>query len=139
MTAPAVKRVMASGVFDVIHPGHLDYLHRAKAHGDQLVVVVASDGHIRHTKRTPHHSQTDRAQLVRSLALVDDVIIGADPFDLVATVRAANPDVIALGYDQPFQAEQLASELQAADITVTVVRIPHYPNAESTHQLLGKL
>jgi FAD synthetase len=129
------KRILASGVFDVVHPGHLRYLTEAKALGDHLVVIVTSDGHATSSKQAPHHDQQARADLVAALEPVDEVIIGQDPYDLVATTQAADPDVIALGHDQPFDPPVLAAELKAAGISVEVMRIGKFgPN---TTELFG--
>jgi FAD synthetase len=128
-------RVLASGVFDILHPGHLRYLSAAKEHGDELVVIITSDGHATTSKRRPRHSEVDRAALVASLAPVDQVIVGHDPYDLVATTREAAPDIIALGHDQPFDPATLQTELAAAGLAVEVVRIEKFgPN---TTELFG--
>lgn len=129
MNRTASKRVLASGVFDIIHPGHLAYLTEARALGDRLVVIVTSDGHATASKHQPRHSETERARLVEALEPVDEVMIGRDPYDLIATTKAANPDVIALGHDQPFDPPVLATELKSAGINVEVVRIGKFgPN-----------
>lgn len=123
-----MKRVLASGVFDILHPGHLYYLSEAKSLGDHLTVVVASDTHAAASKRRPLHSAEQRAALVEALQLVNAVQIGADPYDLVATTRRANPDIIALGHDQSFDEARLAKELADHDLLVSVVRLGHYPH-----------
>lgn len=129
------QRVLASGVFDILHPGHLHYLEGAKRHGDHLIVVVTSDGHAEQTKRKPMHAEQDRARMVEALEVVDEVLIGKYPFDLLGTTRQARPDVIALGHDQPFEPESLARELSEAGIKVRVVRISRSENATSTSAL----
>lgn len=121
------KRVLASGVFDVIHPGHLHYLNESKALGDRLVVVITSDAHAAASKRHPHHSAAVRLKVVQALAPVDEALVGSNPYDLVATARAANPDIITLGYDQDFHGQTLQAELAAAGIRVDVKRISKYP------------
>ena len=104
-------RVMASGVFDLIHPGHISYLNQAKAFGDHLTVVIASDSTVRRNKHEPVTPAEMRALIVGSLKPVDEAIIGGDGdiFDTVAKVR---PDVIVLGYDQRFDEKELEASLQ---------------------------
>ena len=64
--------VLAGGVFDIIHPGHIHTLNAAKLLGDVLVVVVATDNTaVKMKKRTPIHSQEQRQELVNSLEVVD--------------------------------------------------------------------
>jgi FAD synthetase len=133
-----MKRVMASGVFDLVHPGHLFYLRKAKRLGDHLIVVITSDGHAAASKRQPHHSQYERAELVASLEPVDEVLIGADPYDLLATVGQANPQVIALGHDQSFDPEELRQTLARAGLAVDVVRLPEQAGGKRTTALLAE-
>jgi len=93
--------VLTGGVFDVLHAGHLYTLKRAKRYGDYLVVVIASDEHIRKKGREPIHSQKYRAQMVAALKPVDKVVLGGD--DPEKIVKKIKPDVIVYGYDQkPF-------------------------------------
>ena len=134
------RRVLASGVFDIIHPGHLHYLRHARALGDWLTVVVTSDAHATASKRSPVHSQAERSELVAALRGVDEVLVGAEPYDLVATTRRANPDVIALGYDQDFDEAELERTLADAGIDVQVARVPPYPRPlAQTRTLLSEL
>ncbi len=75
----SLKIVLAGGVFDIIHPGHINTLNAAKKLGDALVVVVATDKTaIKMKKRKPLHSAQLRQELVSSLSIVDLCIIGDD-------------------------------------------------------------
>ena len=118
--------VVASGVFDVLHPGHIHYLREARAAGDRLIVIVTSDGHARRTKRPPIHTETERAALVAAVSGVDGVVIGADPYDLRTMLDRTQPQVIALGYDQHFDEVALATECAAFGHVVEVIRIPKH-------------
>lgn len=107
-----MKRVMAVGVFDLLHAGHLHYLEQAKALGDHLTVVVAHDDTVRKRKHEPVTGQDLRRRMVEGLKPVDDSIIGNPPnvpiFDILPIV---NPDIIALGYDQIHAVEKITSQL----------------------------
>lgn len=138
MNNNSTKRVLASGVFDVVHPGHLHYLTKAADLGDHLSVVVTSDGHAEQTKRPPRHAAAERTALVSALELVDDAFVGADPYDLTATIEQAKPDIIALGYDQPFDEAGLIKELAGLGFTVKVIRIDRLESAGTTRELLGE-
>ncbi len=138
--AEAPRRVVASGVFDIIHPGHLHYLSRARALGDWLCVIVTSDEQATRSKREPVHSQRVRAELVAALRLVDEVVLGPEPYDLLGTTRRAAPDVIALGYDQEFDEDELEATLAEAGIEVTVARVDADPRRHrQTSTLLREL
>lgn len=125
-------RILASGVFDILHPGHVFYLETAKKLGDYLVVVVTSDGHATRTKRQPLHSAEERAALVSALKVVDEVTIGADPYDLATTTRQARPDIVALGHDQKFDEWELAKALATHGFRIEVVRLPQHPTCRDT-------
>ena len=106
-----MTRVMASGVFDLIHPGHISYLNQAKALGDHLTVVVACDATVRKKKHEPVTPEDMRAMIVGNLKPVDEAIVGTDG-DIFDTVRKVNPDIIVLGYDQNFDEAALTKELE---------------------------
>lgn len=113
---------MASGVFDIIHPGHISYLEQAKSYGDELVVVIANDDTVRAGKHEPITPEAMRARIVGALKPVDRTIVGGrgDMFD---TVRYVRPDVIVLGYDQSFDPEDLERKLADAGLSgIRVVR-----------------
>ena len=94
-------RVMAVGVFDLLHAGHLHYLEQAKALGDHLTVVIAHDETVRMRKHEPVTSQDLRCRMVAGLKAVDHAMVGNPPsvpmYDILPLVQ---PDIIALGYDQ---------------------------------------
>ena len=102
-----MTRVMASGVFDIIHPGHISYLSQAKSYGDELVVVVASDDTVRREKHEPITPDYMRAKIVEALKPVDRAIVGYSTGSIFDVVREIGPDVIVLGFDQHFDEEKL--------------------------------
>ena len=97
----SMVRVMAVGVFDLLHAGHLHYVEQAKSLGDELIVVVAHDDTVRKQKHEPVTNQELRRRMVEGLKPVDKAIVGNPPnipiFDILDSVK---PDVIASGYDQ---------------------------------------
>ena len=108
----SMVRVMASGVFDLIHPGHISYLQQARSFGDELVVVVACDDTVRKNKHEPITPDYMRAKIVGSLKPVDVAIVGKNNGDIFDTVREVKPDVIVLGFDQHFDVEKLRESLE---------------------------
>jgi FAD synthetase len=128
-----MKTVLATGVFDLLHPGHLHYLEQARNLGDRLVVVIAADITAKKMKRHPVMPAADRAQMVGALRIVDEVYIG-DEHDRLAIVHKIKPDIIALGYDQRDDPHQLMQELATHGIQAHVVRLQKaggYPRATS--------
>jgi FAD synthetase len=106
-------RVMAVGVFDLLHAGHLHYVEQAKSLGDELIVVVAHDDTVRKQKHEPVTNQELRRRMVEGLKPVDKAIVGNPPsepiFDILNIVK---PDIIALGYDQKHSRDSIKSGLE---------------------------
>ncbi|MBO0911540.1 MAG: adenylyltransferase/cytidyltransferase family protein [Acidobacteria bacterium] len=94
------KITLANGCFDLLHVGHIRYLHAAKALGGRLVVAVNSDQSVRNLKgpRRPLMPADERAEILAALSDVDAVVIFAEP-DVRALVRAIRPEVHAKGTD----------------------------------------
>ena len=111
-------RVMASGVFDIIHTGHISYLEQAKSAGDELIVVVACDNTVRKRKHEPITPETMRCRIVSALKPVDIAIVGKDTGDLFSTVK----EIIMLGYDQSFDEKELESQLREKGFNTRVMR-----------------
>jgi cytidyltransferase-like protein len=93
-----IRVVLAGGVFDILHIGHIVTLAEAKKHGDVLVVAIARDDHIRKKGREPVHGLEYRKMMVEALKPVDLAIGGFDNPERM--VELVGPDVIVYGYDQ---------------------------------------
>ncbi len=124
--------IMASGVFDLLHPGHIYYLEESKKLGDKLVVVVANDTVVKKAGKQPIFEAASRRHLVQSLACVDQVIVPeeTEARRYYRTVLQINPDIITLGYDQEFDERALAEELARYGWKGRIVRISQYPSEE---------
>jgi len=119
----SLKIVLAGGVFDIIHPGHIHTLNAAKELGDVLVVVVATDKTaIKMKKRKPLHDQKLRKQLVNSLSVVDLCVIGNED-DIFKTVEFVKPEIIALGYDQVHQEKFITDGCKRINLDAKVARL----------------
>jgi cytidyltransferase-like protein len=117
------KIVLAGGVFDIIHPGHIHTLNDAKKLGDFLIVVVATDKtSVKMKKRKPLHNAQLRQELVSSLSMVDLCIIGDDE-NIFKTVELVKPQIIALGYDQIHQEKFITDGCKKINLDVTVARL----------------
>lgn len=115
--------VLAGGVFDIIHPGHIHTLNAAKALGDVLVVVVATaNTAVKLKKRKPLHTEEQRQELISSLSMVDLCIIGHEG-DIFKTVEKVRPDIIALGYDQVHQEKFIVDGCKNLNLEVRVARL----------------
>ena len=119
----AKKIVLAGGVFDIIHPGHIHTLNAAKALGDVLVVAIATDKTAQKMKkRQPLHNQKLRHELVSCLSMVDSAVIGHEE-DIFETVKEVKPDIIVLGYDQVHQEKFINDGCKRINLDVKIVRL----------------
>ena len=117
---------MATGVFDLLHPGHVAFLREAKKLGDELVVVVARDSTAKRFKHAPITPQSNRLEMVGALKPVDRAVLGneGDIFEILDEIR---PDVIALGYDQAHNEDRVLEECRRRGLARTrVVRLPRF-------------
>tara|TARA_B100000029_G_scaffold371523_1_gene365472 strand:- start:148 stop:606 length:459 start_codon:yes stop_codon:yes gene_type:complete len=131
------KVVLAGGVFDIIHPGHIHTLNDARKLGDVLVVVIATDKTaIKMKKREPLHSAELRRELVSSLSMVDLCIIGNEE-DIFKTVDLVKPQIIALGYDQTHQEKFITEGCKKINLDVTVARLES-PRPETSSSKIQK-
>jgi len=133
----SLRVVLAGGVFDIIHPGHIYTLNAAKALGDVLVVVVATDNTaVKMKKRRPLHNKEQRQELVNSLAMVDLCLIGQED-DIFKTVSLVKPQIIALGYDQVHQEKFIVDGCKKIELDAKVARLQS-PIPESSSSKIEK-
>ena len=115
--------VLAGGVFDIIHPGHILTLNTAKTYGDLLIVVVATDKIAKKMKKkSPLHSQSQRQNLVNSLVMVDACLAGNEN-DIFKTVDFVSPQTIVLGYDQLHQEQFIIDGCKNINLDCNVIRL----------------
>jgi len=128
------KIVLAGGVFDIIHPGHIHTLNAAKALGGVLVVAIATDKTAeKMKKRSPLHNQELRRELVSCLSMVDKAIVGHED-DIFQTVKEVKPNIIVLGYDQVHQEKFISDGCKRINLNVEIVRlespVPHLSSSQ---------
>jgi FAD synthetase len=118
-------RVMAVGVFDLLHAGHLHYLEQAKALGNHLTVVVAHDDTVRIRKHEPVTNHDLRKRMVEGLKPVDEAIVGNSPdVSIFEILPVVNPEIIALGYDQEHAEDSIRNKLKQLGFDdIEVVRV----------------
>lgn len=116
-------RVLATGTFDILHPGHILYLQKAKELGDELYVIVSRDSMVHH-KPKPIIPEDQRLKIIQALKIVDNARLGSER-DIYEPLYSIKPDIIALGFDQHFDEQNLKEQLQRRHIDAEVVRIAH--------------
>jgi len=134
-------KVMATGTFDILHMGHIFYLKEAKKLGDKLAVVVATDSTVRKLKHEPINSEEIRLNIIKELRVVDEAYIGYedDKYDIVKEIK---PDIIALGFDQVHDENEIKTQLKNRKINVKVVRLNEFKGGsdlEGTRRIISKI
>jgi FAD synthetase len=126
--------VLASGVFDLLHLGHVKFLEEAKKAGgsnSELIVIIARDSTVRNRKGTkPIMPENQRCALVASLKVVDEAILGYENFEIGKVVEKINPDVIAFGYDQESMEKTVRSYVKKHGLKIRVIRIGKFSSDE---------
>lgn len=134
-------KVMATGTFDLLHPGHIYYLKEAKKLGDTLAVVVATDATVRKLKHEPINPEEIRVNLIKELKIVDEVYLGHEE-DIYEIVEEIKPDIIALGFDQIHDENRIKSDLKKRKIDAKIVRLSEFKGGsdlEGTRRIIGKI
>ena len=119
-----MKRVVATGTFDILHPGHLFYLEHSKKLGDELTVIVARDSNVKH-KPKPIIPEEQRRRIVAALRCVDHAILG-DTADMFRPIQEIRPDIITIGFNQHFNEVTLQEQLAARGLSAKIIRIGRY-------------
>jgi FAD synthetase len=124
----SARRIVATGTFDILHPGHVYYLEESKKLGDELFVIVARDANVKH-KPHPIIPEEQRLKMVAALKPVDHAMLG-DRTDMFRPIREIRPDIITIGFNQRFSEEDLARQLAEKELPARVVRIGKYAEGD---------
>ena len=118
-----MKKVLAFGTFDHLHPGHEYFLTEAKKLGDHLTVIVARDATVTQVKgRLPRQTETERLAAIQNLSYVNKARLG-NQGDKFQVITEEAPDIIALGYDQSAFVDELNSKFKQ---TIPIVRLDSF-------------
>lgn len=127
----AGRLVFTNGVFDLLHPGHIDVLLGARRLGDALVVGVNSDASVRRLKgpERPVRSEAERSYVLAALGMVDAVVVFEQdtPLELITTLH---PDVLVKGGDYSIETVVGAREVLSRGGRVEIV--PLTPGQSTT-------
>jgi len=126
-------------VFDLLHPGHLNFLREARGLGDELVVVVARDSTAKRFKHVPITAEQSRVEMVGALKPVDRAVLGNEG-DIFAILDEIRPDVIALGFDQVHDEARVRDECARRGLSTRVVRLPRFEgDLDGTRKIIRRV
>ncbi|MFP3217381.1 DUF357 domain-containing protein [Acidianus sp.] len=121
------KKVFVGGTFDIIHPGHIEFLREASRLG-RVYVSVARDKNSEKIKgRKPINDEEQRLEVVKSIRYVYDAFLG-DEKDFIKSVERVKPDIIFLGPDQHVNIDEFKKELEKRGINAEIVKMPERIN-----------
>jgi FAD synthetase len=128
------KTVLASGVFDLLHLGHVRFLEEAKKTGGpdaELIVIIARDSTVLKRKgEKPVMPENQRCALVDSLKVVDCAMLGFEGFDMRKVIEKIKPAVVAVGYDQEGMERSVREHVEKHRLPIKVVRIGKFGEDE---------
>ena len=128
------KIVLTSGVFDLLHLGHVKFLEEAKKAGGrsaELIVIVARDRTVEKRKgKTPIMPENQRRALVESLKVVDEAILGYEEFDIGKVIEKIKPAVIVFGYDQNGMEKAVKNYMKEKGLKVKIAKINKFGEDE---------
>lgn len=124
------KVVLATGVFDLLHIGHVRFLIESKRRGGpraKLVVVIARDTTVFKRKgHKPIVPEAERREIIGSLKAVDRAILGHVEFDMLGVLDELKPDIVAVGYDQRDIKLSLEKLVRREKLRVSIIQIPMF-------------
>ncbi|MDI6690519.1 MAG: FAD synthase [Candidatus Bathyarchaeota archaeon] len=130
------KIVLASGVFDLLHLGHVRFLEEAKKAGGknaELIVIIARDSTVEKRKgKKPIMPEHQRRALVESLKVVDEAILGYEDFDIGKVLEKIKPDVIAVGHDSHITGMEQAVRKYVTEkgLKIKIVKVGKFGDGE---------
>jgi FAD synthetase len=128
------KIVLASGVFDLLHLGHVRFLEEAKKAGGpnaELVVIIGRDSTVQGRKgEKPIMPENQRCALVASLRVVDEAILGYEKFDVAKVLQKISPGVVAFGYDQLGMEKTVKDYVKQHGLKIKIVRVGKFSSDE---------
>ena len=126
-------KIMATGTFDILHPGHGVYLEESRKLGGEdaeLYVVVARDATVERRKREAVVGEDQRLELIKMLKPVTDAFLGDANGDVFKIVREIDPDIITVGADQNHDIDKLQAALEKRGVKEKAVRNDKYRDCE---------
>lgn len=139
------KIVLASGVFDLLHLGHVKFLEAAKKEGGKnakLIVIVARDKTVEKNKgRKPIIPENQRCELINSLKVVDKALLGYENLDIAEIINVTNPDVVVLGYDQQALEKKVLEYIKKRENKIKIAKIEKFGKdaLDSSSKILRKI
>lgn len=132
--------VMLFGTFDLLHPGHVYFINEARQLGDKLVIIIGRDKNVHNIKgQKPVWDELKRQKELQTTFPDPTVtVILGDLEDFYVPVRAHQPDIIALGYDQKANEDTLRAVMREWTPKPHIVRVDGFRTGEFKSSIMRR-
>jgi FAD synthetase len=137
---PEPRRVLVGGTFDLIHPGHIEFLKEASKKGLVYAIVARDENVLKIKGKKPILSEVDRLRVVSSIRYVYKAFLG-DREDFMVPIKELRPDLIYLGPDQAVDENFILKRAESEGLHLRVERMPTRVNDEkySTTRIVNEI
>jgi len=118
------KKIMVTGTFEILHPGHIHLFKEASKLGKVYVIVARDENVRRFKKREPIVNEKQRLEVVKSVKYVHRALLGNPGENIFEIIKKIKPDIILLGPDQNVDENKLKEFLKENSINAEVRRLP---------------
>ncbi|MBT3412857.1 MAG: tRNA pseudouridine(55) synthase TruB [Candidatus Jacksonbacteria bacterium] len=126
LSPDAKTNVMCFGTFDPFHKGHEYYLRQAHKFGKTLSVILTRDQNIlKEKKHKPYQPEQERLLAIKQAHIAEEIMLG-ELTDYFKLIHEKKPQLICLGYDQPYDMMKLRKELKDKKLSTHVIRLDSY-------------
>jgi len=128
------KKIVVSGAFDLLHPGHTFLINEASKLGE-VYVIVARDVNVKKFKgESPILPEDQRLEMVQNLKNVKKAIFGKIDSDYLKIIEEINPDIIMLGPNQKVTIKMIKNGLKAKGLEkIKIIRLEKFYNKHKLH------
>ncbi len=128
------KKVLVSGTFDILHPGHIFLINEAAKLGEVYVIVATDKNREKFSGKLPIIPEEQRLEVIRNLKKVKEAKLGRKDNNILLTISEINPDIILLGPDQKFDINILKEALKKNGLDhIEVKRLNKYYDKYELH------
>ncbi|MFX1503275.1 MAG: adenylyltransferase/cytidyltransferase family protein [Promethearchaeota archaeon] len=107
-----IKKVLVTGTFDILHPGHIFLINQAAKLGEVYVIVARDKNRELFSGKAPIIPEEQRLEVIKNLKNVKEAKLGRKDKNTLLTVAEIKPDIILLGPNQKFEIETLKKDLE---------------------------
>ncbi len=122
-----MKKILIFGTFDILHPGHVFFINKARNYGNEIIASVARDNFVKKIKKKlPINSEESRLKLLLDKKLVDYAYLSDEKTGTYSIIKKTRPDIICIGYDQTGLYNNLLLWLKKNNLNIKVIIVESF-------------